>query len=294
MSVGLVVPTLNAGRELGALLDAVFSQAVVPDDVLVVDSSSDDRTLEIAAAYPGVRTMTIRREDFDHGGTRQLALESVGGDYVLFLTQDAVPADGRYVERLLEPFADPAVAMVSGRQLPKPGARRYVQLVQGFNYPSESNVRSEQDVGRLGIRAFFASDACSAYRRSAVERIGGIPSPCATNEDMLAAARLLRAGFRVAYAADACVLHSHNLTSAEQFQRNQVVGAFLAEHADELDVPSEVGEGIGLVRAVAVQLLREGGIRDLFAFAVDCTARFTGNRCGRCMGRAQMGSERIA
>lgn len=287
MSVGLVVPTLNAERELGVLLDAVMGQTRVPDDILIVDSSSDDSTLNIATSYPGVRTMVIKREDFDHGGTRQLALEEVAGEFVLFLTQDAVPADGRYVERLLEPFSDPSVAMVSGRQLPKPGARRYVQLVQEFNYPSGSSVRSEADIERLGIKAFFASDACSAYRRSAVERIGGIPRPCATNEDMLAAARLLRAGFRVAYAADACVLHSHNLSLREQYCRNLAVGQFLSQHSGELDVSSEVGEGASLVGYVTKELAQKMSFIELIKFGFDCMARLCGNRVGRRRGKSE-------
>lgn len=281
MRVGLIIPTLNAGRELGALLDAVEGQTRRPDEVLVVDSSSDDETVEVAESRPGVGVMSIHREDFDHGGTRQLALEKVTGDFVLFLTQDAVPADEHYVENLLRPFDDSAVAMASGRQLPKAGARRYVRLVQEFNYPAESNVRFESDIKNHGIRAFFASDACSAYRRSALDAIGGIPRPCATNEDMLAAGRLLRAGYGVAYAADARVLHSHNLTPREQFRRNRAVGAFLAEHADELDIPSEVGEGIDLVKCVTARILREGRVGELFSFGVDCLARLTGNVAGK-------------
>ena len=281
MSVGLVVPTLNAERELGVLLDAVMGQTRVPDDILIVDSSSDDSTLNIAASYPGVRTMVIKREDFDHGSTRQLALEEVRGDFVLFLTQDSVPADERYVENLLAPFGDPSVAMVSGRQLPKPDARRYVQLVQDYNYPAVSNVRTEGDIKRLGIKAFFASDACSAYRRSALEAIEGIPRPCATNEDMLAAARFLRGGYKVAYAADARVLHSHNLTLREQYRRNRAVGHFLTEHADELDIPSEVGEGINLVRTVAKSLFEQRKMLELFAFGFECAARVIGNVAGK-------------
>lgn len=279
--VSLIVPTLNAEKEIAPLLDAVFAQTIVPDEVLVIDSSSDDKTLEVAASYSSVRTMTIKREDFDHGGTRQLALGNVQGEFVLFLTQDAVPANKNYVECLLRPFLNSSVGMVSGRQVPKPDARRYVQLVQEYNYPSVSNIRVKEDVRRLGIKAFFASDTCSAYRRAAVEKIGGIPRPCSTNEDMLAAARMLRANFAVAYAADACVLHSHNLTLRDQYRRNKAVGQFLAEHTNELGVPSEVGEGVELVRHVFGQLFHEGCVGELLAFGIDCGARLMGNRAGR-------------
>lgn len=281
MNVGLVIPTLNAEAELAALLDAVMSQTHVPDDVLIVDSSSVDKTLEIAESYPGVRTVSIRREDFDHGGTRQFALENVFGNVVLFLTQDAIPADTSYIETLLKAFENPMVAMASGRQIPKPEARRFVELVQEFNYPEKSNIRSEEDIEKLGIKAFFASDACSAYRRSALEDIDGIPAPCTTNEDMLAAARLLHAGYQVAYVADACVIHSHNLTPREQFYRNRAVGSFLVEYDDELGIPSEVGEGMNLVWTVSAQLLHEKRIGELLAFGVDCISRLAGNVIGK-------------
>lgn len=283
MKIGLVIPTLNAGHELGASLDAIMAQTKMPDDILVIDSASDDDTLSVASSYPGVRTMVIRREDFDHGGTRQLALEEVSGDFVLFLTQDAVPADGRYIENLLHPFEDPKVAMVSGRQLPKRDARRYVQLVQEFNYPAESNVRAETDIRKLGIKALFVSDACSAYRRSALDVIGGIPRPCMTNEDMLAAARFLRNGFKVAYEAEARVIHSHSLSLVEQYRRNRLVGSFLAKYSNELSIPSEVGEGFTLAKSVALRLLSEKRLAEAALFGIDCAARVIGNRVGRCL-----------
>ena len=75
--VSLIVPTLNAEKELPALLDSVMGQSRIPDDILIVDSTSDDNTVKVAKSYPGVQVIIIRREDFDHGGTRQLALESV-------------------------------------------------------------------------------------------------------------------------------------------------------------------------------------------------------------------------
>lgn len=284
MSVGLVIPTLNAEKELSALLDIIYAQTRVPDDILVVDSSSEDGTLQVAAAYPGVRTTTIERRNFDHGGTRQLALESVQGEFVLFLTQDSIPINENYVEHILLPFHNPNVGMASGRQLPKQDAKRYVQLVQEFNYPAVSNKRTREDIGRLGIKAFFASDACSAYRRSAIEKVGGIPNPCSTNEDMLACARLLRAGFSAVYVADACVQHSHNLTFSEQYRRNRAIGQFLAEHASELDVPSEVGEGVELVKKVFKSLLSEKRVIECARFASDCAARLLGNRIGRRFG----------
>ena len=121
------------------------------------------------------------------------------GDYTLFMTQDAVPAGDRYIERLTAPLGtDKTIALVSGRQLPKPDARRFEQFVRAFNYPDEPSVRGAEDLPSYGIKTFFASDVCSAYRRTAYMECGGF-APVNTNEDMLMAARLIALGHKVAY-----------------------------------------------------------------------------------------------
>lgn len=282
-SVSVVIPTLNAGREIGGLLDSLLSQTVVPGEILVVDSSSEDATRDIVASYAGrgVSLDVIERSEFNHGATRHKAFMRAVGDYVLFVTQDAVPAGNRYIERLIAPLeADMTIALVSGRQLPKPDARRFEQLVRAFNYPVEPSVRSAEDLPRYGIKTFFASDVCSAYRRTAYMECGGF-APVNTNEDMLMAARFIAAGYKVAYDPSAAVYHSHNLTPAQQFRRNREVGAFLATHGDELMGASEIGEGGRLVKAVSAQLFREGRLGELAALGFDCAARLLGNRAGR-------------
>lgn len=282
-SVSVVIPTLNAGCEIGGLLDSLLSQTVVPGEILVVDSSSEDATQDIVASYAGrgVSLDVIERTEFNHGATRHRAFMRTVGDYTLFMTQDAVPAGDRYIERLTAPLeADKAIALVSGRQLPKPDARRFEQLVRAFNYPDEPSVRGAEDLPSYGIKTFFASDVCSAYRRTAYMECGGF-APVNTNEDMLMAARLIAVGHKVAYEPSAAVYHSHNLTPAQQFRRNREVGAFLAAHGDDLMGASEVGEGGRLVRAVASQLLREGRLGEFVAFGFDCAARLAGNRAGR-------------
>lgn len=287
-SVSVVIPTLNAAREIETLVRALEGQALCPVDILCVDSESDDGTVEAAKSAGATRVISIRRSEFNHGSTRHKALLETSGEFVCFLTQDAMPADRRYLENLVAPLLrDPRVALSSGRQLPRPGTRRFVQLVQGFNYPEEPNVRGIEDVPAYGIKAFFASDACSCYRRSAYLACGGFPS-VETNEDMLMAARLIAAGWRVAYTPEAAVVHSHDLSPAEQFHRNRAVGRFLESHRDDLMGASEVGEGGRLVKSVAGQLVKEGGVGELLRFAADCAARLAGNRAGRRDIRREM------
>lgn len=280
-TVSLIIPTLNAEGEIGALIEALLEQSRVPNEILVVDSSSDDGTVGIASSYREVAVEVIDRRDFDHGLTRDRALRRSSGDIVCFMTQDAVPANDAFVENLIAPIlSDPSVAISSGRQLPKADARRFEQLVRAFNYADESNVRSRDDVPRLGVKAYFATDVCAAYRRSAYLGLGGF-GRTDMSEDMLMAAKALNAGWKVAYAADAEVYHSHNLTPRQQYERNFAIGRFLERNGDLLSCASEVGEGGRLARDVAAALVKEGDIPELLAFAVDCAARLAGNRVGR-------------
>ena len=80
MRCSVIIPTRNAGEQIVSLLDALASQSVKPEEILVVDSQSDDGTQERARRAEGVRVVSIRRDDFDHGGTRDLSLIHISDD----------------------------------------------------------------------------------------------------------------------------------------------------------------------------------------------------------------------
>lgn len=287
MDVSVIIPTLNAEHEIEDLLAALERQSLRPMEILVVDSASDDDTVPLVKMHEGIRLLQIERCDFNHGATRDMALRATTGDFVCFLTQDALPASDAYLERLVTPMVgDPSIALVSGRQLPKADARRFEQLVRSFNYPDSPSVRSKSDLNKCGIKTFFASDSCSAYRRTAYLDCGGFEY-VNTNEDMLMAARFVASGLKVAYEPGAEVYHSHNLTPSQQFARNRAVGMFLESHSDDLMHASEIGEGGRLVKAISSQLLREGNLTEFIAFGVDCCARLLGNRAGRRAARKE-------
>lgn len=285
MEISVIIPTLNAEHEIDGLLIALEHQSIQPVEILIVDSASEDKTIELVRQHKIVRLLEIDRRDFNHGTTRDMALRESRGDFVCFLTQDAVPVSDDYLKRLVAPMVDDSdIALVSGRQLPKADARRFEQLVRDFNYPDTPSVRSKGDLKKFGIKTFFASDTCSAYRRSAYLECGGFDH-VNTNEDMLMAAKFIASGMKVAYEPRAEVYHSHNLTPVQQFARNRAVGFFLETHTDELMHASEIGEGGRLVKMVSSQLLREGSFGEFVAFGVDCCARLLGNRAGRRAAR---------
>ena len=240
--VSVIIPTLNGAVWLDRLLTALIGQTLQPGEILVVDSGSTDATLEIVRRY-GVRLIEIPREQFDHGGTRSLAVRGVRGDLVVFFTQDAIPADNEALARLVAPLAENAqLAAVYGRQLPNADANPFSTHLRLFNYPPEGNLRCRQDRDLFGFRTIFISKSFSAYRRTALEEVGLFPARLLFGEDTLTVAKLLDRGWCVEYVSKAVVYHSHNYTVWQDFKRYFDIGAF---HALEWGLLSAYGAPTG-------------------------------------------------
>ncbi|MDR1676705.1 MAG: glycosyltransferase [Tannerella sp.] len=257
MKISLIIPTLNAEKEIDRLLQSLNRQTLPPDEVIVIDSQSEDNTERICRSYEKVTFITVERSGFDHGGTRDDAFRRSSGDFVLFLTQDALPVDEQYVERLLLPFRDESVAMASGRQIAKEDASEREKLTRKFNYPPVSRIKTQNDIPVLGIKTFFASNVCSAYCRSAYMQIGGFDFPLLTDEDLLIAARFIRKGYKVAYCAEAKVFHSHDFSLKQHFARNFDIGAFMKMNAHVFQDIRATREGLKMVKRILPELLKK-------------------------------------
>lgn len=282
MKISLIVPTLNAGKYIEPLLQRLKKQTIPIDEIVVIDSESDDDTIAKAREFDGVKTMSVLRKEFNHGGTRDLAIQQTTGDIILCITQDALPCDEFYVERLIAPFAeDEKIAMASGRQVPRPDANPIEKLTREFNYPEVCFIRSKEDIPRLGVKTFFASDCCSAYRRSAYEAIGGFDKHILINEDMKIAAQFIYAGYKIAYVGTAGVWHSHNYSLKQQYTRNFDVSAFMTMHPELFANISATSEGIKMVKWVEKKLLSRGRFFSAAYYVVESGVKFLANRKGR-------------
>lgn len=282
MKISLIVPTLNAGKYIEQLLQRLKDQTVPIDEIVVIDSESDDDTIAKAQKFDGVKTMSVLRKDFNHGGTRDLAIQQTTGDIILCITQDALPCDKFYVQRLVAPFAnDEKIAMASGRQVPRPDATPIEKLTREFNYPEVCFTRSKDDIPRLGVKTFFASDCCSAYRRSAYEAIGGFDKHILINEDMKIAAQFIYAGYKIAYVGTAGVWHSHNYSLKQQYTRNFDVSVFMTMHPELFGNISATSEGIKMVKWVEKKLLSQGRFFSAAYYIVESGVKFLANRKGR-------------
>jgi len=255
--ISVIIPTRNGGPRFRELLAALRQQSRVPDEILVIDSGSGDETLALAKKY-GARVISIAPQDFDHGGTRSLGARSAIGDLVVYLTQDAVPADSEALQQLLAPLTDERVAATYGRQLPNADASCFARHLRDFNYPARSVVRSFEDRVRFGFKTAFISNSFAAYRRDLLAAVGYFQEGLLFGEDTFTVAKLLRRGYCVAYAAEARVLHSHNYTVTQDFRRYFDIGVAHVTNRELLEsFGSPTGEGRRYVAAELAFLVRE-------------------------------------
>lgn len=279
MRVSVIIPTLNATRYMKRLIEKLQAQTVKPHEIIVIDSTSDDDTAVIAREM-NVTVLTVDRKSFDHGGTRNYAASHATGDVFVFITQDALPSDELFIEKLIEPFEDSDVAAVYGRQMSIPDTNLLERMNKEFNYPIQSMKKSLADVKRLGIKTFFFTNVCSAVRSGTFQKVGGFPAPIVVNEDMILAARCILAGYTVAYAADARVDHSHNYTLRQTFTRYFDIGGSIKMNKWLLEYTSAEGEGARLLKTQLRQLIKPSRWLWIPRWIAESAVKYLGYRMG--------------
>ena len=262
-AIDIIIPTYKPDKRFLQLLDSLLAQTVKVQRILIVNTGKhywDSLVQDVAFAekYPMAEVVHISGGEFDHAGTRQAAVEKTKSPYFVMMTQDAIPADQYLLENLIAPLAGAHVAVSYARQLPAQDAGLIEVFTRQFNYPKESREKSKKDYGELGIKTFFCSDVCAAYRRDIFEKLGGFAAPAIFNEDMVYAAKAVENGYSIFYAAQARVVHSHNYTGMQQFRRNFDLGVSQAQHPEVFEAVSSESEGMAMIRKTAVWLCRKG------------------------------------
>lgn len=280
-AIDIVVPVYRPGSELRRLLVSLMEQTVRPARILLINTEEKYFDESCIRGIDDVRVVHIRKEEFDHGGTRHMAASMLSGEFLLFMTQDAVPADDRLLEELLRPFEDARVCAAYARQLPRPDCGPLERYARNFNYGPDSRVKTAEDLPELGIKTFFCSNVCAMYRRSAYEESGGFVRHTIFNEDMIFAGKLIQNGKAVAYCGEAKVLHSHNYSGLQQFHRNFDLGVSQAEHPEIFQAVKSESEGIRMVKQTAGYLLESKKAYLLPKLAWQSGCKYIGYQLGK-------------
>ncbi|MCB9876759.1 MAG: glycosyltransferase [Planctomycetes bacterium] len=226
MRISLVIPTLNAGPLLDDVLAGVLAQRDPGfDELIAIDSGSTDGTVE-RLQRAGFRVASIDKREFDHGRTRDRGIALTTGDIVVLLVQDATPQGADWLGKMVAPFADPQIAGVWSRQIPRekcqPIMKRRILGWPGWGdgvtkkaLPEGKQLRDLPPFEQLFTCAF--DNVASAMRRSVWQRFP--LGPRRFGEDIWFGKRVIEAGLAIAHQGSAIVMHSHDRTAWAEGKR---------------------------------------------------------------------------
>lgn len=282
MKIDVIIPTYKPGKEFEKLIGRLQKQEYPIHKIIIINTRTDIFPEELDRSNYEIEITHIEPDQFDHGGTRNMGAGMSDADIVVYMTQDAIPVDEKLIGTFAKIFEEnPDIGIAYGRQLPREECNIIERYTRRFNYPEKSLIKTKEDLPRLGIKTFFCSDVCAAYRRNYLLSAGGFEDPTIFNEDMIFAGKRIYAGDKVAYVAEAKVIHSHNYTGRQQFHRNFDLAVSQTQHPEVFEgVPSE-GEGIRMVKATAKYLVRNGYPWKVFMLVYQSGCKYIGYFLGK-------------
>lgn len=247
-TVDILIPVYRPGEQLKILLDKLLHQSYPVHKIILMNTEEKYFPSGLHMPEGKVEVHHLTKAEFDHGGTRDRGIRLSMADVVVCMTQDAIPADEHLIEELLKPFSNPQVWAAYARQLPAENCREIERYTRSFNYPEAGRLKGKDDLPVLGIKTFFCSNVCAAWRRDIYLELGGFVKKTIFNEDMIFAGRLVQEGGLIAYCGSAKVIHSHNYSAIQQFHRNFDLAVSQTMHPEIFGGIRSESEGIRLVK----------------------------------------------
>jgi len=208
MKISIVIRCFNEEEHIGKLLSGIMQQSLTNTEIIIVDSGSTDATLSIATRFP-VTPVTIKSEEFTFGRALNLGCKIAQGDVIIAASAHVYPVCRDWLARLIEPFNNPDIALVYGRQIGSEETKYSEHQVFSKWFPAESNF--DQKIP-------FCNNANAAVRRSVWQQIP-YDEFITGLEDLDWASRAMKLGHKIAYSAKAEVVHVHNETSRGIYNR---------------------------------------------------------------------------
>lgn len=248
LRVDILIPVYKPDEKLENILKKLQEQTYPIQKIILINTEEQYFPKELLSKFNNIEVHHVKKAEFDHGGSRDLGMHYSKADVVVCMTQDALPANAYLIENLLEAFKDDKVWAAYARQLPYENCREIEKYTRSFNYPEESRIKSKADLSKLGIKTFFCSNVCAAWKRDIYMELGGFVKKTIFNEDMIFAGKLIQNGGKIAYCAKAEVIHSHNYTAMQQFHRNFDLAVSQKMHPEIFEGIRSESEGICLVK----------------------------------------------
>ena len=228
MRVSLVMPTLNGGELLERVLNGIDRQPGAMElERIAIDSGSNDDTVERLTAH-GFTVHGVDQREFNHGSTRDLGISKTSGDVIVLLTQDAVPTDEEWLQRLVTAYEDPSVAAAYCRQIPREDCNPLIRH-RILEWTASKTERVVQRLEGDPMAAFEALDPMARLRTCAYDNVAGSVRRSTWEEmpfghrrfgeDVAFGKRVILSGRSIVYEPRSPVIHSHNRSPKAEGKR---------------------------------------------------------------------------
>lgn len=284
--VDVIIPTYKPDHKFLELMEKLAEQTIPVQRIIIMNTEQKyfDRLVygsSFSKKYKNVTVKHLSKREYDHGKTRNKGVRLSDAEIFVMMTQDAVLADEFVLEELINGLNQEKVAVSYARQLADDDCSEVEKFTRSFNYPDEKIIKTEADIDRMGIKTFFCSNVCAAYRRDIFDSLGGFVKHTIFNEDMIFAAGAVRAGYGIAYCPDAKVYHCHDYSNMEQFHRNFDLGVSQADHPEVFSQISSESEGIKMIKATVSHLSEIKMKRKIPAYIIKSGFKYTGYQMGK-------------
>ena len=206
--ISIVIRAYNEERHIGRLLEGIAQQNLGETEIILVDSGSIDATLEIARRY-ALRVVHIQPDEFTFGRSLNRGIAASQGEIIVIASAHVYPVYPDWLERLLAPFSDPQVALAYGKQRGNATAKFSEGQIFARWYPESSDLQQAHP---------FCNNANAAIRRS-LWQLHPYDESLSGLEDLDWAHWAVGQGYRLAYVAEAEVIHVHNETPRAVYNR---------------------------------------------------------------------------
>ncbi len=206
--ISIVIRAYNEERHIGRLLEGIAQQTLDETEIILVDSGSTDSTLEIARRY-ALRVVHIQPDEFTFGRSLNRGIAASQGEIIVIASAHVYPVYPDWLERLLAPFSDPQVALAYGKQRGNATAKFSEGQIFARWYPESSDLQQAHP---------FCNNANAAIRRS-LWQLHPYDESLSGLEDLDWAHWAVGEGYRLAYVAEAEVIHVHNETPRAVYNR---------------------------------------------------------------------------
>ena len=230
MNISIICPLYNAEDYIEDLYLNIKKQkdvCITEIQFILTESndSTEDKLKNLMCNYK-----KISKQEFSHSLVRERAAFEAKGDILVFITQDIRIVDEYWLYNLTKDIVAGKCEAAFSRQIGYED-HKVEKYTREINYPIEKRIVSKTDIDRLGLMTFFFSDASSAISKEIFVKLNGYDNKnLPTNEDMYFAYKLIMNGYRIEYAADSKIIHSHDLSFKDTVKRYSDIGKFFEEN----------------------------------------------------------------